>query len=98
MQHNNRCARNVHNLLILYHKSEMPYTPEQHGAVQGGEDISNPRPCVTVLHPGQLNGPPQFVAESKPFRPIRFHWSNPFHDRIDGENIRLELDVGMMSA
>jgi len=66
-----------------FDKLEVPCMPECYGVVQGGKYIFHPRPCVSILQPAQLDGPPQLVAESKLFRSLRFLRSDPFDDRID---------------
>jgi len=89
----------VHNVRSLSnHDLGPPVVPERHSAVQAGENIIDPRPCVSVLQPAQLNNPPQLVAESESFRRLRFLRPNPFHDRVDGQNVRRELEVRMVSA
>jgi len=68
----------------LFDRLEVPSMPEFRGIVQGGKYILYTRPCISILQPAQLDGPPQLVAKSKPFRSLRFLRSDPFHDRIDG--------------
>jgi len=51
--------------------------PEQHGAVQGGEDIPYGGSCVAILQPALLNGPPQFIGEPETFGPLRFWGGTP---------------------
>ena len=75
---------NVYTTRLPRRVLELPHIPECCSVVQAGEDVFYPGPCVAIPQPAQLNGPPQFVAESKSFRPFRFHRSNPFQDCIGG--------------
>jgi len=72
--------------------------PETHSVVQTGEDIVHAGSRVTIPQPAQLNSPPQFVAESEPSRCLRFLRANPFRDRMNDQNVRLELEVGVVPA
>jgi len=75
---------NVHTVLLPHRELELPRIPERRSFVQAGKDTFYSGPCVSILEPAPLNGPPQFVAESKLFRIFRFPRSDSFHDRIDG--------------
>ena len=72
--------------------------PECRSVIQTGKNIIYPRPCVSIFQPAQLNGPPQLVTEAELFCPLRFHRSDPLHNLVDNEDIRLALDVGMVST
>jgi len=74
----------VHTIRLPRRELELPRMPERRSVVQAGKNIFHPGPCVSILQPAQLDSPPQFVAESQSFRPLRFLRSDPFHDRIDG--------------
>jgi hypothetical protein len=78
--------------------SETAHVPELRSLVQRIKDILYAGTGVAILQPASFNGPPQSVAESQAFRPLRFLWSNPLQDLIDDHNIRINLDVGMVSA
>ena len=88
----------MHTIRLPHCELELPHIPECGGIVQAGKDIFHPRPCAAILQPTQLNSPPQFVVESELFNPLRFVRSDPFGDRIDSDNIRRDLDVGVMPA
>ena len=77
---------------------ELSHVPERRSVVQAGKDILYPGPCIAVLRPAQLNGLPQLVIEPKPSCLLRFLWSNPFCDCVDDENIRRDLEIGVVST
>jgi hypothetical protein len=72
---------------LPYHELGFSCVPEHLSVVQAGNDILYTRPCVAIPAPAQLNGLPQFIAESQVFRLLRFLRSNPLRDRTD------ELDI-----
>jgi len=72
--------------------------PQCRGIIQAGKNIFYPGPCVAVFQPAQLYGPPQFFAESKTSGLLRFSRSDPLHNLVNDKDIRLDLDVGMVSA
>jgi hypothetical protein len=72
--------------------------PESHSVVQTGKDILYAGPCAAVFPPAKRNSPPQFIAESEPFRPLRFLWSNSLRDRMYDKCVRLEFEVWAVSA
>ena len=45
-----------------------------------------------------VNSPPQFVVESKLFCLLWFPQPDPLHNLVDDEDIRVELEVGVVSA
>ena len=93
-----RVVNNHDTFGSLVGESTVFHVPESHGVLQTGKDILHARPCIAVLQPAQLNHRPQFIAEPKPFRLLRFPRPNSFHDRIGGHNIRRELKVGVVPA
>ena len=54
--------------------------------------------CVAILQPALLNDPPQFIAETELIRLFWLQRSIPLQDRVNGQNVRLKLDVGVVSA
>ena len=88
----------MHTTWCPDHELGHPHTPQRRSVIQAGKNILYPGPCVAVLQPAQLNGPPQFVTESKMSCPLRFPRSDPLHNLVDGEDIRLELKEGVVSA
>jgi hypothetical protein len=78
--------------------TEMPLVPERRSIDQREKDILYTGPRVAVFLPAEFNGSPQFLAESQAPRPLRFLRSNPLQDFIDDHDIRLDLDVGVVSA
>ena len=89
---------NVHTAPLPHRKLKLPRMPERCGVVQAGKNIIYPGPCVPIFQPAQLNSPPQLVAEAEPFCPLRFYRSDPLHNIVDNEDIRLKLDIGMVST
>ena len=77
---------------------ELPHIPKRRSIVQTGENIFYPRPRTAILRPAQLNNLPQLITEPNPFRWPRFPRPNPLHDRMDCQNIRLDLEVGVVPA
>ena len=77
---------------------ELSHIPERRSVVQAGNDILHAGPRVAILQPTQLDNPPQLVAEPEAHRSLRFLWSNPLHDRIDDQNVRRNLEEGVVSA
>jgi len=89
---------NVHTTRFSYHELGLPHMPQRCSVVQAGKNILYPGPCVAVFQPAQFNCHPQFVAESKAFRPLRLHRSDSLHNLVDGKDIRLELEVRVVPA
>ena len=83
---------------LLYHELELSYLPECRSIIQAGENFFYPGPCISILQPTKLDGPPQFVTEAEARRPLRFLRSDSPHDRIDNQDIRRNLKVGMVST
>ena len=88
----------MHTVRVPYHELELSHVPERRGVVQAGKNIPYAGSCVAVLEPTQFNGPPQFITESELFSPLRFVRSDSLHNFVDDEDIRLELEVGAVSA
>jgi len=72
--------------------------PRRRSVIQAGDNIFYPGPCAAVFQPAQLNSPPQFIAESKACCLLWFLRSDPYHNLGENENIRVELEVGVVSA
>ena len=92
--------REVKYAIVNLHPTRLGLSrmPQRRSVIQGRKNIFHRGPGVAVLQPAQLNGPPQFVAESKLFCNPRFPRSNPFHDLMDSEDVRLEFEVWVVSA
>jgi len=84
--------------LVSLTQVRIPHIPGQHGVVQGEEYIIHPGTCVAILQPASFDGPPQSIAEPELFRPLWLARPNPLHDRVDDQNIRRDLKVGVVSA
>jgi len=89
---------NLHTTRFPHHELGLSHMPQRRRIIQVGKNIFYSGPCVTVFQPAQLNRPPQFIAESKTFCPLRFPRPDPLHNFVDCEDIRLELNVGVVSA
>ena len=72
--------------------------PQCRSVIQAGKNVFYRRPCVAIFQPAQLNGPPQLVTEAELSCPLRFLRSDPLHNLVDNKEIRLELEVGMVST
>ena len=72
--------------------------PQCRSVIQAGKNVFYRRPCVAIFQPAQLNGPPQTVTESESFRPLRFLRPDSLYNPEDDKDIRLELEVGAVSA
>ena len=90
-----RCVK-LHAVRVC--SSEVSLVPERRRIDQREKDILYAGPRVAVFLPAEFNGSPQFLAESQAPRPLRFLRSIPLQDLIDDHNIRLDLDIGVVSA
>jgi len=89
---------NVHTILLSYHELGLPHIPERHSIVQVRKYIRYVGPRIAIFQPTLLDDSPQPISEPEAFRILRFLRSIPLSDRVNDENIRLNINIGMMST
>jgi len=89
---------NIHTTRFTYHELGLPLRPQRRGVPQVGKNIVYCGPFVAVLQPAQLNGPPQVVTEPKACCLLWFLRSDPLNNLGENDKIRVEFDVGVVSA
>jgi len=62
----------VHAVRLPCRELERSHVPERSGVIRAEKNISYVWLYVAVLQPANLDYPPQFANEPKPFRSLRF--------------------------